>query len=194
MDLLKHLIISRVRIKLLKLFFNFPDKIFHVREIVRQCDEEINAVRRELKHLEKCSLLSHERRANRVYYGLRKDYVLFFDILELVNKTSGLSESILKNRSKLGKIKFALVSGKFVRRRTRSEKNEVDALIVGNIVLPELAYLVKQEEMRLSREINYTVMSEEEFSFRKNRRDPFVLGILQGTKTMIIGDEEELIS
>lgn len=194
MDLLKDLIISRVRIKILNLFFNNPDKIFHVREIVRQAGEEINAVRRELKHLEKAGIFYHEKRANRVYFGLKKDYPLFFDLIELINKTSGLSQLIIKNRAKLGKIKYAMLSGRFIRKLPRKEKNEIDFLVVGNVVVPELSYAIKQEEARLSREINYTVMTEEEFAFRKNRRDPFVVDILRSTKVMIIGDEEEMIA
>ena len=44
-----------------------------------------------------------------------------------------------------------------------------------------------------SKEINYTVMSREEFDFRKKRRDPFLTGILAGSRVMIIGDDEELV-
>jgi len=44
-----------------------------------------------------------------------------------------------------------------------------------------------------NREINYTVMSREEFDFRKKRRDPFLLGVLAGSRVMIIGDEEDLV-
>ena len=51
--ILGDLIISRVRVEMLVLFLSNPQKMFHVREIVRQTDEEINAVRRELAHMEK---------------------------------------------------------------------------------------------------------------------------------------------
>lgn len=192
--MLKDLIVSRVRVKILTLFFSFPNKIFHVRGIVRQTEEEINAVRRELQHLEKIGLFGKERRANRLYYFLKKDYPLYFEILGIVAKTSGLGEQILKNRIKLGKVKFAMLGGRFVRRLPRKEKNEIDFLIVGSIVLPELTKLIKFEEVRVGREINFTIMSEEEFGFRKRRRDPFVTGILDMSKIMIIGDEEELVS
>lgn len=192
--MLKDLIVSRVRVKILSLFFSFPDKIFHVREVVRQTGEEINAVRRELLHLEKIGLFSKEHRANRLYYSLRKDYPLYYDILDIVAKTSGLGEAILKNKAKLGRVKYAVISGRFARRKERRERNEIDFLIVGNLVLPELAQLIKSEEARVSKEVNYTVMSEEEFDFRKRRRDPFVENILRMSKVMIIGDEEELIS
>ena len=191
--MLKDLITSRVRVKLLTLLLSDPTKIYHVRELVRQTDEEINAVRRELLHLESCGIVSKEPRANRLYYSLRKSYPLFFELLELVAKTSNLGGELLKNRTKLGKIKFAMLSGKFVRHLQHSS-NEVDLVVVGTVVLPELAQLVRAEEGRRTAEINYTVMTEEEFHFRKSRRDPFIISILSSSRVMIIGDEEELIS
>ncbi|MBI2617314.1 hypothetical protein HYW55_04225 [Candidatus Gottesmanbacteria bacterium] len=191
--MLKDLIVSRVRVKILQLFFLSPGKIFHVREIVRRTSEEINAVRRELAHLEKIGLMSKEHRANRLFYALRKDYPLYFDLLELIVKSSGMGGEIIKNKVRLGKVKFAMVAGSFARVSTKGT-NSVDLLVVGKIVLPELSQIVKEEEVRREREINYTVMSEEEFEFRKKRRDPFVLEILRGSRIMVIGDEEELVS
>jgi len=59
--------------------------------------------------------------------------------------------------------------------------------------LPEISQIIRQEEQKREREINYTVMSEDEFEFRKRRRDPFVISILNGARIMVIGDEEELV-
>lgn len=180
--------------KMLTLFFTHPGKIFHVREIVRQIEEEINAVRRELAHMEKNGMVTKEHRANRLFYGFCKDYPLYFDLLCLIAKTSGLGKDILKHKSKLGKVKFAMLSGRYVRRLPKRSASDVDLLFVGTIVLPELAQLVKAEEARFDYELNYTVMTEEEFGFRKRRRDPFVTGILEGSRVMIVGDEEELVN
>lgn len=191
--MLTDLIISRVRVKILQLFFLSPGKIFHVRDIVRRVGEEINAVRRELAHLEKVGLMAKERRANRLFYSIRRDYPLYFDLLELIAKTAGLGGDLLKNKVKLGKIKFAMVSGRFIRGYPR-QSNDVDLLIVGKVVLPELSQIVRAEEIRRESELNYTVMTEEEFDFRKKRRDPFVLEILRRSRIMVIGDEEELVN
>lgn len=191
--MLEDLIISKVRVKLLNLFLSNPGKIFHVRELVRRTDEEINAVRRELAHMEKAGMVSKEPRANRLYYLFRKEYPLYFELLGLVGKTYGLGRDLYKNRAKLGKIKFIMLSGNFMRRLPSAEE-KVDLLVVGNVVLPELSGLVKLEESRIEREINYTVMSTEEFEFRKRRRDPFILEVLKGSRVMIMGDEEELVS
>ena len=191
--MLTDLIISRVRVKILELFFLSPGTIFHVRDIVRRISEEINAVRRELAHMEKIGLMTKERRANRLFYALRRDHPLYFDLLSLIVKTYGLGGDLLKHRNKLGKIKFVMISGKLSRNLTRAA-NDVDLLVVGKVVLPELSQIVRNEEVRREREINYTVMSEEEFDFRKKRRDPFILEVLRGSRVMVMGDEEELVS
>ena len=192
--MLEDIIISRVRVKILTLFLTHPGTIFHVRDIVRKVDEEINAVRRELAHMEKAGMVSKEQRANRLFYSFRKDYALYYELLELVGKTSGLGADILKQRAKLGKVKFVMVSGRYLRGLTKKSQTDVDLLVVGSVVLPELAQIIKAEEARRETEINYTVMTEEEFAFRKSRRDPFVLSVVGGSRVMILGDEEELVS
>src|SRR3989344_7393450 len=191
--MLEDIIISRVRVKILTQFLSHPGTIFHVRDIVRKVSEEINAVRRELAHMERAGMVTKEARANRLFYTMRRDYGLYFELLELVGKTSGLGADILKQKAKLGKIKFAMIGGRFLRGLPKKDSTDVDLLVVGNVVLPELAQLVKAEEVRRERELNYTVMTEEEFNFRKSRRDPFVLSVFTGSRLMVIGDEEDLV-
>lgn len=191
--MLADLITSKSRVKLLQVFLENPSEMYHVRELVRRTNDEINAVRRELSFLEKKGILVKEPRANRVYYSFSKVYPFHYDLLALGAKIIGLGAEILRNRVKLGKVKFAMFSGKFVR-RMRKDSDEVDFLIVGTVVIPELALLIKSEEKRLGMEINYTVMSEDEFNFRKRRRDPFILSVLTGSRVMLIGDEETMLS
>ena len=99
----------------------------------------------------------------------------------------------MKNRAKLGKIKYAMFSSKFVR-RIKKNPDDVDFMVIGTVVLPELAALVRTEEQRLGTEINYTAMTEDEFKFRKTRNDPFIAGILAGGRVMLVGDEETMLT
>lgn len=191
--MLSDLITSKSRVKLLNVFLSNSSDMFHVRELVRRTGDEINAVRRELAHLEKNGILSREPRANRVYYYLNKNYEFYFDLLRIGTKTIGLGNGILKNKVKLGRVKYAMFSGRFARHLPKGPE-DVDLLVVGSIVLPELSLLVREEEKRLDTEINYTVMTEEEFEFRKKKRDPFILSILYGSRVMLIGDEESMLS
>ena len=189
----KDLITSKSRVKVLGVFLENPSEMYHVRELVRRTGDEINAVRRELFYLEKKGILNREPRANRVYYSLSRSYPFYFDLLKLGAKSVGLGSAILENRAKLGKIKYAALSGRFVRRMAKNP-DDIDVLVVGTVVLPELALLIREEEKRLNSEINYTVMAEEEFDFRKKRRDPFILSILLGSKVMVVGDEESMLA
>ena len=190
--MLKSLFISKVRIRVLEKYMADLSKSYHVRGLVRELGEEINAVRRELSFLESKGILNREPRANRVYYSLSKNYPFYYDLIKIGSKNIGLGEQVLKNRVKLGKIKYAMFSGRFLR-KIKEQPDEVDLLVVGTVVLPELALLVREEEKRLATEINYTVMTEEEFDFRKKKRDPFILSILSGSRVMLIGDEESML-
>ena len=190
--MLEELFVSRVRVKILQLFLSSQENLFHVREIVRRVGEEINAVSRELARMEKFGMVSSEWRANRRLYSFRKDYVFYQQLLGLVAKTTGLGGNIIKNRSRLGKIKFAFLSTKFLQGKL-GESEDVDLLVVGQIVAPELQVLVADEQAKRELEINYSFMDLDEFNFRVRRRDPFILRVLIQPKIMLIGDEVELL-
>ena len=190
--MLQDIVISKVRVKLLEIFLSNPSELYHVRGLVRKIDEEINAVRRELSNLSNSGLLKSEPRGNRLYYWVNVNYSLYPELVAIIAKESGLGEQIIKNKNRIGKINFCLFSSKFVKKQERKE-DEVDILMVGEVVMPELAALIKSEEDKRTKEINYTAMTDEEFTFRKKRRDPFLLGILAHGKVMIIGDEDDLL-
>lgn len=188
MNNLQDFMISRVRVKLMELFFLHPEELYYVREITRVVKEEINAVRRELDKMLEYGLLKSEERGNRLYYNLNRKYVLYSELQRMIAKTTGIGLKIRKLKRKLGNVEFVMFSGRFVE-GLNPKKDEVEVLIVGEIVLPELQAVMKEEEVRLSREINYSVLKKEEFEFRKTRRDPFVMEILYGTRVMVIGSE-----
>ena len=191
---LGNIITSKVKIKILELFFSDVTEMYHVRGVVRLVKEEINAVRHNLNRFEKAGILKKEPRGNRVYYWPRKDHPFYGDILSMVAKTTGLGAQIIVNKRKIGSLSFVMFSGRFVRKIKRKSEDEVDVLVVGEVVLPELASLIRIEESKRGHELNYTVMSREEFDFRRKRRDPFLQSILYGGRVMIVGDEQDLVS
>ena len=60
-------------------------------------------------------------------------------------------------------------------------------------MVPEITTIIKNEEKIFGREINYTVMTEDEFLFRKKNNDPFIWRFLKQPKIMIAGTEEDLL-
>lgn len=189
---MEELIVSRVRVKILQLFLSQTGELYHVREIVRRVGEEINAVRRELARMEKYGFVTSEWRANRRLYRLKKEYLYFRELLGMVAKSVGLGGSVVKGRQKLGKLKFAFLSTRFLK-GIPAGPDDIDLLLVGQIVLPELQSIIADEQAKKEAEINYSYMDEAEFTFRVRRRDPFILRVLIQPKVMLIGSEEDLL-
>jgi DNA-binding transcriptional ArsR family regulator len=190
---LSDLIVSKVRVKLLRIFLSQSKGMYFVRELTRMTKEEINAIRRELDHLLKAGLLQSEKRGNRLYYSVRTSFTLYPELVNLVTKSTGVGKLILKNRSKLGFVKYLFVSQKLSRGIERTPE-DVDLLVVGKLIMPQLALTVKAMEKMLNTEINYSCMTEDEFGYRKSHKDPFIIKVLLQPKVMLIGDEINLQS
>ncbi|OGK21114.1 hypothetical protein A2866_02860 [Candidatus Roizmanbacteria bacterium RIFCSPHIGHO2_01_FULL_39_8] len=190
--MLEHIIPSKARRKILELFYHHPNENYYLRRIVREVDEEVNAVKRELDILSEEKLLLKERRLNKVFYELNKNYIFYDDFLRIFGKTNLLATHLYKNLSKMGKVKFAVCSSKFIK-QTLIKDDEIYFLMVGIIVVPEVAGVITEAEKLFGREINYTVMTEEEFNFRKRNNDPFIWRFLKQPKVMLVGNEEDLL-
>jgi len=190
--MLQYLIPSKTRRKILELFFHHPDESFYLRKIVREVKEEVNAVKRELDILTVAKVIKKEKRLNKVFFSLNKNWRFFDEFLRIFSKTHPAILLIEENLPKIGKIKFIAYSTKFIKKQPIRE-DEIYFLFVGVVVLAEVQSVVAQMEKIFGQEINYTVMSEEEFNFRKKNNDPFIWRFLKQPKVMLIGSEEEFL-
>lgn len=188
--MLQNIIPSKTRRKILELFFHHPGGQFYLRKIVRDVDEEVNAVKRELDILFEAKLLHKERRLNKIFYTLNKSYIFYDEFVRIFTKTSLLATLVYKNATKIGKVKFLAVSTKFSR-KIEIKEDEIYVLFIAVIVIPEVVSIMGEAEKEFGREINYTVMTEEEFAFRKKNNDPFIWRFLRQPKVMLMGNEEE---
>lgn len=193
MTTLQDLMISRVRVKIIELFYSRSEEMYYVREITRAIHEEINAVRRELDRMIEFGLLKKEQRGNRVYYFLNPKYPYFQELERMVAKSTGLGKKIRQLSRKLGTLDFVMFSGEFAQGRG-GRQGEIDILVIGDVVISELDALVKEEQEKYAREINYAVFSMEEFEFRKTRRDPFIMDVLYGGRVMVVGSESAFVA
>jgi len=191
--MIEYIFISKVRLKLLKLFFLDTTEEIHIRGIVRKIGEEINAVRRELKNLEDAGILVSQKRGNRLYYKVDFEGHIFHELHAIINKEYGLGGKILEKLDQLGDVRYLLLTTAYIENHHPSQY-DVDILVVGNVEMKVLSTAIKEAEKTLGREIRYTVMTEEEFIFRKKKRDNFITNILNKKKIMLYGDENSLMS
>lgn len=163
-----------------------------MRDIVRRTGEEVNAVKRELDILTKGKVLESERRLNKIFFRLHKNYIFFDEFLRMFAKTSRIALLLKEAGPKLGKVKALALSLKYAK-KLDIKADEIYLLGVGTIVLPEIAQVISYCEQEFGREINYTVMTEDELAYRKRNNDPFIWKFLRTPKVMLLGIEEDLL-
>jgi hypothetical protein len=189
---LKHLFVSQTRLKLISTLFYFPKEIYYVRQLVRITEEEINSVRRELENLKKADIVKSEWRGNRLYYWANRESSLFLDLITLANKNTGLGLTLQNKTEIFGKIKLLLYNYKLV--VDENKEGSIDLVIVGNVSLKDVEGVIKQEEEKRGREINYMIMDKSEFQLRKQKRDQFIVDFFLSSPVVIIGSPQEIIN
>jgi len=191
---LKQLFVSQTRLKIITILFANPQEIYYVRQLVRLTEEEINSVRRELDNLKKSNIVESEWRGNRLYYWANKQSPVFYDLLILSNKNSGLGLKLQHKNETLSPIKLVLYNYKFAVGEKRNT-DIIDLIIVGDLFsLKEIDLLIKEEEKIRGYEINYMVMDKNEFQMRKQKRDQFIVDFFLSCPVVIIGSSSEIAS
>jgi hypothetical protein len=189
-NVIKHLLVSQTRQKLISIFFTQPGEIFYVRQLVRMTEEEINSVRRELENLKKAGILESEWRSNRLFYWASKNNPFFTDLLIIANKISGLGHAL--QEKKVGQIRILVCDYAFLAGEEKV-KNSIDFILVGDVSSKEVDSIVKAEEQKRQREINYMIMDKSELQVRRLKRDPFIVDFFLNCPLVIIGSPKDII-
>lgn len=183
---------SKTRVKLLHLFLNNPGKSFYVREITRLIDEQINSVRRELSNLLEVGVIMSDNADNKLYYEVNQRYEYYvpfraifadepIEAVAQATKLDAASAPWYPLVTALPGVRLALVAGMFVKGSTSS----VDLLLVGKVPSAKLKRAVKEIESMEGRELNYSVLSYDDFYYRLSVRDRFLNEILQSKHTVL---------
>lgn len=184
---------SKTRVKLLNLFLNNLDQSFYVREITRLIDEQINSVRRELANMVSVGVVKCDSVDNKLYYSADLSYEYIKPLSEIfaggVNiQNDPQKKSWIELVKKIPNVKLAVVSNKTL----TNQKAAVDLLLVGNISQTSVNKLIRAIESAEKREINYVVMTYEDFYYRFSLKDKFILDIVSDDCTIIM-DKENLL-
>lgn len=184
--MLQYLITSKAKRSLLKLFLTNPDRAFYMREIAKLTREPLNAVRRELGYLEKAGLVKSRREGNLKYYSLVKEFPFYPELKKIVYATVGLGDYLGSKFNGSHRVELAFIYGS-VARNEETAKSDIDLFVVGEMGEEELHNLVSEIEKDISRQINYTLMTREEFDKRRKREEPFLKRVMSEKKIVLKG-------
>ena len=184
---------SKTRVKLLHLFLNNPEKSFYVREITRMIDEQINSVRRELANMVSVGIVQQDAIDNKLYYSVNEDYPYIKPLAAIFsdkNTEDGMgAASSVSWKDSLGRmrgLRLAIISGKLV----VGSSSAVDLLLVGDdMSAVTIKNLVKKIEKDRKIEINYAVMSYDDFYYRMSVKDRFIMDIVRNKHSVLVDTE-----
>ena len=175
--MLKKLFTSSVRVKILGLFFHNTSEEFYIRELTRLLEEQINSVRRELDNLKQIGLLKTKNKNRKKYYFLNTDFLFYEEIKSIFLKASTQNTSITQKITKIGHISYLVLSGNFV-----DTESDADLLVVGEIDKTELANILEKD---IEYPVRFSVMPVEDFLYRVECNDQFVLSMIKNKQNVI---------
>ena len=179
---------SRTRVKIITLFTTGVKRPYYVREIARNVNERLNAVRRELDILRKIGMLTTYDNKRRKYYAVNNEFSLLGELASIMQKAGpGIEDVLFKNIERLGDIQYTCASGFF----TGAKDSPTDLLLIGAINEQRLEAFVQRIERQINREITYTPMSLNEYKYRRNFNDMFLRTIFLNPHKVLINKLEQ---
>ncbi|MDI6778225.1 MAG: hypothetical protein QMD77_03465 [Patescibacteria group bacterium] len=183
-EIFSQLFDSRAKARLIKFFMLNDKHEFSFSEVVQKNKMSAAHINRELARFEKMKMISGRVRKGRRYFHTNRDFIFYPELKSLVIKSNTMPECRSLSRIKnLGRVKLALISGVFL----NHPKGRADLLIVGDeLSKAKLKHLLETMEAEVGKEINYSLMNSEEFKYRTDMLDKFIMEFLEGPYEEIV--------
>ncbi len=215
--MLSSLLGSENRVKIFKIFFSDPDRFFSLEEIVKLGEGKIPSLSKELDKLvsdgflklfeeepekgeahdvsveEKGKKAKKSKTVKKVIkkefkikkYQANSEHIFFPEIASIIAKEAILSiKDLFSQIKKDFNPKMMFLAGKFV----SDDSLPTDLFIVGTPPRRDILAAIAKLEKKLGYEINFTIMSEQEFDYRREVADVFLFNVLEAKKIVISGD------
>ena len=191
---------SKTRVKLLNLFFNSPDQKFYVREISRTIDEQVNSVRRELTNLESVGVVKSSTEDRKIYYQANQRFKYYLplrvifagvkigDGISVDKKTSDIDKWQSELSDIQNEVELLVLFGVLA----DDPKSNIDMLLFGDNYVHKLSEWASNIENKEGRELNYMILSMEDFYYRYTTQDTLIKGLFESNHKVIF-DKEDLL-
>jgi hypothetical protein len=175
MEILEKILGNVARVKIMRLFLLNRSKAFTTKDIVKRSRVNPLIVRREIKLLSSVGFIKKRSTASLEWcFNSNFKYRREFEDL-LVRSDSLNRETILDYFKKVGRVKFVVVSGVFI----KNDDSRVDLLIVGDkMKRSKIEEGIRKLEAEIGAELVYAIFETKEFIYRLNMYDKLVRDIL----------------
>jgi len=164
--MLKSIITSETRIKLLLRFFLNPRNKGYLRQLATEFGESTNSIRVELNKLTEAKILRSEVSGRNKLYTANVLHPLYDDIRNIVLKSTGVDKVISNIIRKIGNLRFAFLRGDYAK---GIDSGLIELVIVGkNLNFSEIERVRKKTEVLIERKISVITLSPGEYEKLKH--------------------------
>lgn len=164
---------SNLRRELLRYYFTNPKAEHYVRELARLLAVDPANLSRELAKLTRQRIFLSHARGRQKYFRVNRDHPLYDEFRGIIFKTVGVVGQLREALRVLRGVNKGYLYGSFARNQ-EDPLSDIDVLVVGSVPAEKLETRIRPLERRLRREINYTLMTPQEFEGRRAQKDPFL--------------------
>jgi predicted nucleotidyltransferase len=183
---------SKVRQRVLTLFYNHPDSDFHTNEIIRLTESGTGAVQRELRTLTATGIILVKNVGNQKRYQVNQTAPIYSELQGIVTKTFGLADRLRQALKPLAEnIDIAFIFGSIAKNEDTA-RSDIDVMLIGKTIsYTDIYLLLEHIEQTLSRKINPTCYTVSDWQKKFRAENHFIKKIIQQDKIFLIGSEDE---
>ncbi len=183
-EVLENLFGSKEKTRILRFFLQNPEREYGFVEVMKRNMLNKLKGKKELENLRKIKFITERKKKGKNFFVLNQDFIFYPELKNLVAKDNIYPKSRNLDKIKhIGNIKLAVVSGAFI----NYAKSKADMILVGDdISRTKLKSLMGALEAELGKEIDFVLMNGEEFKYRLNMLDKFILEFLEGPHEEIV--------
>jgi predicted nucleotidyltransferase len=190
-NMLEELFSSAARVKVLALFLTNPENKYYLRQACKLSGLPVMAVQRELNKLVKIGLLSREASGNRVYFQVSKGFPIYKELKEIMLKTTGLGDTLTAMIARSKEVDAAFIFGSYAEGNER-KGSDIDLFVIGKISARKLQEGITRASAKLRREIVPVLYSAEEYKKEKQKKNHFIVSLLDKPKIFLKGSQDDL--
>lgn len=181
--MLAQLLSSKPKTNLVNLFLAHPERSFSFTELRLSSGCTSQLLKETLKELGKMDFLAQQQKNRVKYFQMNRHFALYPELVNLLRKVKKVPVDLLaKQAARVGDCKLVALTGVFVGK----PRIETDLLFVGKVRQKKLQTFLKFAEKLAEQEVSYTVLSVQEFEYRKVMNDRFVKNIMENSPVLVV--------
>jgi hypothetical protein len=183
-EILDSLFGSRAKTRIMRFFLLNPEGEYSLQDIAKKNMVSAPNAKKELNELSKMKFIVEKTRKGKKYFSTNSQFHFYSELKSLFTKSNISPQTKGLERLKfIGDVKLALVSGTFL----NYPKSKVDmVLVVNNVSRSKLKNVMSSLEADIGKEVSFVLMNNDEFKYRLDMLDRFLLDFLEGPHTELI--------